>query len=171
MFIIVEKPFNDEDIYAVFIKELKISTGDEIRRYIEFLDVKFPLQKIYMDTTGGFGTVYDELMTKPALSYKLVSCNFASSLDGRPFKEVMFSNLKALMEKRVKNLPGGLHIPNHRKLIYELIDLRYEPADSGKLKIHHSERGHDDFADALGLACLLFRQHEGSSYEPTWYVA
>ena len=46
-----------------------------------------------------------------------------------------------------------LIIPNNKKLIYELLDLRYEIMSNGDLKIHHSEKGHDDYPDALALAC------------------
>jgi len=50
-----------------------------------------------------------------------------------------------------------LHLPDNKKLLYQLIDLRYELKTNGGLKIHHSERGHDDYPDALAIACLYFR--------------
>jgi hypothetical protein len=71
----------------------------------------------------------------------------------------MYSNLKILMEA------GKLKIPNHKKLILQLLDLRYEATSSGQLKIHHSERGHDDLTDGLALACLYFKPKK--SYIPT----
>ena len=51
--------------------------------------------------------------------------------------------------------------PNHKKLIFELKDFRYETAPSGHLKLHHSEGGHDDFVDALACAAhgLRGRSH------------
>ena len=52
---------------------------------------------------------------------------------------------------------GRIKFPNHKKLLYQLADLRYEIVSSGDLKIHHSEKGHDDYPDALALACWYFK--------------
>ena len=71
----------------------------------------------------------------------------------------MYSNLKLWMEK------GLLALPNHKKLLYELKDFRYELTDSGGLKLHHSERGHDDYPDALALACLYFKDNLEGEYQ------
>jgi len=32
------------------------------------------------------------------------------------------------------------------------------------MKIHHSDKGHDDYPDALALACLYFKE-EDSDYD------
>jgi len=71
----------------------------------------------------------------------------------------IYSNLKKLMSQ------GKIKIPNNKKLIYQLMDLRYEVMSSGDLKIHHSEKGHDDYPDALALACWATKDGEG--YSPT----
>ena len=60
---------------------------------------------------------------------------------------------------------GKLKLPNHKKLIYELLDLKYEISSSGNMKIHHSERGHDDYADSLALAVYDFKPRK--QYIPT----
>ena len=39
--------------------------------------------------------------------------------------------------------------PNHPKLIAQLRDFRYELTDRQNVKLHHSDRGFDDFCDAL----------------------
>ena len=70
-------------------------------------------------------------------------------------KEDIFSNLKLLMEQ------GKLKIPDHKKLIYQLKDFRYETTPTGNLKLHHSEGGHDDLVDALACAAHGIR---GKSY-------
>ena len=41
--------------------------------------------------------------------------------------------------------------------MYQLLDLRYERSVNGRLKISHSERGHDDFPTALALAAWCMR--------------
>mgnify|MGYP001610464669 CR=1 FL=1 len=46
------------------------------------------------------------------------------------------------------------------------MDLRYEIVSSGQLKLHHSERGHDDFPDALALACWYWKGEEIETYTP-----
>lgn len=71
----------------------------------------------------------------------------------------MYSNLKKLMNQ------GKLKFPNHKKLIFQLRDLRYEMTSSGGMKIHHSENKHDDYPDALALACWAAKEDE--YYKPT----
>ncbi|MFB6198811.1 MAG: hypothetical protein ABEI52_11175, partial [Halobacteriaceae archaeon] len=45
-----------------------------------------------------------------------------------------------------------LTIPNHRRLVDELTSLEFEFTQHGYMKVHHPERGHDDFADSLAFA-------------------
>lgn len=71
----------------------------------------------------------------------------------------MYSNLKKLMNQ------GKIKFPNHKKLVFQLMDLRYEVISNGNLKLHHSDRGHDDYPDALALACWACRNEE--IYKPT----
>jgi hypothetical protein len=59
----------------------------------------------------------------------------------------MYSNLKKLMNQ------GKIKFPMHKKLIYQLLDLRYELTSSGGMKLHHPENKFDDYPDALALAC------------------
>lgn len=73
-------------------------------------------------------------------------------------KQDMYSNLKKLMNQ------GRLKFPNHRKLIYQLMDFRYEMTSSGEMKLHHAENKHDDYCDALALACWACR--ESFEYKP-----
>jgi len=160
VFVVLEKPFDEEDIFVAFIKEIKHNLLNEAADYIKFLDNTFHFEKIYIDTTGLGSGVFDFLTVDDSFSYRCVDCTFSSSLNGKPFKEVIYSNLKMLLEKNIKKQPGGLHLPNHKKLLYQLLDLRYEIANNGRIKIHHSERGHDDYADALALACLYFKPSE-----------
>jgi len=70
----------------------------------------------------------------------------------------MYSNLKKLMNQ------GKIKFPNHKKLVYQLLDLRREVMSNGNLKIHHSDKGHDDYPDALALACWACKDEE--EYRP-----
>lgn len=119
---------------------------------VKVLNEKYKFRKIYCDYTGiGEGAV------------DFLKENLPSCVQGIRFtlqsKHDMYSNLKILMES------GKLKIPNHKKLRAQLLDIRYEVTSSGLLKIHHSDRGHDDLPDALALACLHFKPRK--AYSPT----
>ena len=77
------------------------------------------------------------------------------------FKMDIFSNLKKLMNQ------GKLKFPNHKKLVFQLRDLRYERTSSGDLKIHHSDNRFDDYPDALALACWVAT--ENVMWSPSLY--
>jgi len=77
------------------------------------------------------------------------------------FKMDIYSNLKKLMNQ------GKLKFPNHKKLIFQLRDLRYERMSSGDIKIHHSENRFDDYPDALALACWVAT--ENVDWSPSLY--
>ncbi len=145
-FIVIEQEMNGK-IKVNFIEDTKHKlTTDAIGR-VKILNEKYNFEMIYLDETGLGAGPTDVLMET------------MSNVEGLTFtlksKQDLYSNLKKLMEQ------GKLKIPNVRKLLYQLADLRYEVASSGDLKIHHAERGHDDFADALALACWYFKDAIG----------
>ena len=129
----------------------------EIVGKVKELDIKYNYVKILLDKTGMGSGPSDWL--KESLGggghddYRVDALIFTvqSKMD-------IFSNLKKLMEQ------GKLKIPEHRKLIYQLLDFRYELTSNGNMKLHHSERGHDDYPDALALACWACKDEE--SYRP-----
>jgi hypothetical protein len=121
------------------------------------LDEKYGYNKILLDKTGmGSGPsdwLAESLGGDGHDDYRVDALVFTlqSKMD-------IYSNLKKLMEQ------GKIKFPNHRKLVYQLLDLRYELTSSGGMKLHHSERGHDDYPDALALACWACKD-EGN-YRP-----
>lgn len=119
---------------------------------VKQLDEKYSFDRICLDQTG-LGAGPTDMLTEE-FGYKVEGITFTMQS-----KEDLYSNLKKMMEQ------GRLKIPNNRDLYYELSDLRYEVASSGHLKLHHSERGHDDYPDALALACWACKDEEG--YSPT----
>jgi len=141
---------------VVFIKEVPKNTMDQAIDYILFLHNKFHFKKIICDQTGLGAGVVDVLSKKLNSPKQLSQTNYNQKLDdydiviGLTFtvrtKEDIFSNLKVLMEQ------GKLKIPDHKKLIYQLKDFRYETTASGNIKLHHSDGGHDDLVDALACA-------------------
>ena len=119
------------------------------------MDVKYDFEKIHIDETGVGGGIVDALV-EVFDSSKIVGLTFTMQM-----KMDLFSNLKKLFEQ------GKLKIPNHRKLIFELCDIRYTITSNKQLKIHHPERhnAHDDFVDSLCCAVWAF-QGDSGQYVP-----
>jgi len=152
VFIILEKPFGEEIIYVVYIEEMKHRHLNEAVGKVKFLDAKFHFHKIYLDETG-LGSGPTDMLREHFGGFKVQGVYFTIKS-----KQDLYSNLKRMMEQK------QLKIPNYRKLLFQLADLRYEVTSSGNLKIHHSERGHDDFPDALALACFHYTVKSKSEY-------
>ena len=132
---------------------------------VEALHSTWGFRGIYIDASGiGAGAV--DVLKKKGLPLKNLSNFYGASQTGAgvPFtlqnKEQLYKNLKLQMET------GRLKYPNHEKLIRQLSDMLYEYTEGGHLKIHHPENGHDDFPDALALACAFSLR---SGYRP--YIA
>lgn len=151
VYIVVEKPWDEEKLYVVYLHEQKHQLLNQAVGFIKRLHKKFGFKRIITDETG-LGSGPTDLLREELGG---VVQGFRFTLTS---KEDMYSNLKRLMENDM------LRIPNHRKLLYQLADLRYELTSSGGVKIHHSERGFDDFCDGLALACLFFQSRPPSTY-------
>ena len=154
VFVILEKPFDDDKVYLVYMEETRKQYITQSINRVCRLESHFNFDKIYLDYTGlGVGPV-DVLKTKIA-PHKIVPFKFTMQS-----KEDLYNNLKLLMER------GMLKIPDNKKLFYELCDLRYEYAANAKnIKIHHSDNGHDDYPDALALAALYFKPQRRARFE------
>lgn len=132
VFMVIEENWQDQALYVVYIEEMRHKLLTEIAGRAKILDSKFNFKKIMIDDTGLGSGVVDIL--KESVGTKVEGITFTIGS-----KEDMYSNLKLLFEK------GRLKIPCHKKLLYQLQDLRYEVTPNGGVKIHHSERGFDDF--------------------------
>lgn len=156
--IILEKPYGKEDVFIKYVKEIRKVTLDKMVGEILLLQRKFQCQKIYLDSTGLGSGPTDMLGTVSELVGKVVEVNFASNIDKKPAKEVMYNNVKRMMLYSMAEKKGGLYFIRNKKLLHQLLQLRYELLASGKIRILHPPRGHDDYTDALALACLHFRK-------------
>ena len=150
--IVVEQ--DREGMKVNWIEETKGERLTETIGGIKILNEKYNFTKMYLDETG-LGAGPTDMLIEDFGSDRVEGMTFTVQS-----KEDMYSNLRKLMEQ------GKLKIPNYPKLIYQLMDLRYEKMSSGHLKLHHSERGHDDYPDALALACWFFKGEEVESYTP-----
>ena len=131
----------------------KLKLTEAIGR-IKILNIKYNFIKMYLDETGLGAGPTDMLVEEFGVDrVEGMTFTIQSKMD-------MYSNLKKLMEQ------GKLKLPNNKKLLYQLMDLRYETTSSGQLKLHHSERGHDDYPDALALACWYWKGEEVEVYQP-----
>lgn len=151
VFIIIEKDWIKQSLKVVYIIETKHKLLTDAIGRIKNIDKEFNLKRIIVDETGLGAGVFDVL--KEALGFKVEGITFTVKS-----KQDIYSNLKMHMES------GRLKFPYHKKLFYELSDLRYELASSGDFKLHHSERGHDDYPSALALACSYFRIRQKYSF-------
>lgn len=144
-FVVLEKKFTEDRVKVVFIDELSNSSLTETIGRAILLDSKFNFEKIYIDETGLGAGVTDVLKERLG----------ANKIEGVTFtvnsKQDMFHNLELLMQQK------RLAIPNHKKLIFELLSIKYKISETGNYKIYHDPKAHDDLACALALASLHFR--------------
>lgn len=152
VFIVAEKQWpNGQDIKIIDIIETKHKLLTEAVGRIKALHKKYQFRRIYLDETGLGAGPSDQL--KEELKATVVPITFTNKN-----KTDLYMNLKLLMEKQ------KIKFPNVEKLIYQLTDLRYEYSSEGNLKLHHSDRGFDDYPDSLALA--VWFAHGVGNYTP-----
>lgn len=151
VFVVVEKDSRGR-ARVNFIEATEHKKLTEAVGMIKLLDEKFGFVQIYLDETG-MGAGPTDFLVEQLGGYRVEGITFSIKT-----KQDMYSNLKKMMEQ------GNIKFPPNRKLLYQMADLRYELTSTGDMKIHHSERGHDDYPDALALACWYFKG-EGESHE------
>ncbi len=151
VFIIIEQDWRTRVLKVVNVIERKHGPLTEAIGIIKLLDKKYNFSKIVLDETG-LGSGPTDLL-KEQIGGKILPVTFTLKS-----KQDIYSNLKTLLESK------KLKLINDKKLIYQMKDLRYEVMSSGDIKIHHSERGHDDFPDALALAVYPFKIKKKQNY-------
>lgn len=146
---------NPTQLQAIKIVEMQQKELRDIQAHIEYLDAQFRCVKICVDKNGLGEKLVEDLRAN--LGSKVVGVNFTliSKMD-------LYNNLKLKMEK------GYIRIPRHQKLIWQLKEIIWEKSEfEDKFKIHHPERGHDDFPDSLALAIYPF---SSSQRNITWGI-
>ena len=135
---------------------------------LQDIDRKYNLEKLYIDKTGlgegpadwiGMEIGYDKVED--------IRFSTVSKMD-------MYSNLKMWLQKRKVTYSGKekietptLILPDNKMLLREMMELRYERMPNKTIKIHHpdGDKYHDDYVDALALACLWLKEEETEEYE------
>ena len=155
VFLVIEEDWQLGSLKVVAVAEQNHKKLTEAIGLIKMMHRAFQFERIVLDATG-MGAGPTDLL-KEELGDVVLEVYFTIKS-----KQDIYSNLKLMMEK------GILKFPRHKRLIYEALDLRYEVSSSGNIKIHHSERGHDDVIDSLSLAVWPFGA-ESSYYKPVFF--
>lgn len=129
-------------------------------------------QGIYVDETSLGGGVVDSLV-EGKIPVTPVTFNEKCKISSNPGdsnKEAMYKNLKWLMEKNAdivdwniknKNMAPKeliLAIPNNKRLIQQLSELKFKYSEGNTLMVFHPEdsKAHNDFTDSLCLCLYKF---------------
>lgn len=132
------KRYNKEFIEQIDMEiRSKISVPETVRR-IKVLNNRWQFKKIYIDTGGVGGGVYDIALETDGLRHKVVSIDNASktiSLDSkqhrRLLKEDLYDNLKRLMEQGKVKLFNDMDIYNS----LASVQFEYKSEDSTQIRI------------------------------------
>ena len=152
VFIIIEEDWQSDILKVVHIEETQHKLLTDAIGRVQALNNRFRFTKIFLDETGLGAGPSDVLRERIGHVVEPITFTLKSKQD-------IYSNLKSQMEN------GRVKFPPVKKLISELLDLKYEYTESGNIKIHHSERGHDDYCDALALAVYNFKP--AGTYKPS----
>jgi len=152
VFIVLEIT-NKDEVRVNFIDYYEKNRPREIVGKVKVLDEKYNFEKVYIDKTGQ-GEGPEDWLKETLSEERVEGIRFTVQT-----KEDIYSNLKKLMNQKLK-------FPDHKKLVFQLLDLRYEIGSSGNLKIHHPEGRYDDYPDALALACWYLKGSREEVYTP-----
>lgn len=153
-FVVLEKPFNSEKCFLVYMEVHNYNKLTEAIGRILYLHSIFNFKKIYIDTTGLGGGVTD------VLTEKISNGVIEEVMFTKNTKAEMFYNLKLLMQQQ------KIHIPNYvtdsnslsKTLYYQLLEIHQEFTGNSEIpKIYHTSTSHDDLVCALCLAALHFK--------------
>lgn len=153
VYIILEKRYDKDHWVVNYVEEVASNMLYEVTDHIRLLHEKYNFNSMYLDYTGLGTGPGDDLIRSHSNIVKPIRFTNQSKHD-------MYSNLNIQLNKKKILLPIS-----HKKLLYQLKDLRYtktvdKDADTGTgmIKIHHPNGGHDDFPDALALATLALKK-------------
>jgi hypothetical protein len=166
--VVLEIDHMRDEIRIAEIFNLLKNKPRQLVQMLKDIDMKYNLEKLYIDKTG-LGEGPADWIGMEIGDDKVEDIRFSavSKMD-------MYSNLKMMIQKRKKVQMGEdivemptLILPKNKKLLGQLMDLRYEVRPNKTVKISHPEgaKYHDDYPDALALACLYFKDCDDSEYD------
>lgn len=139
----------DNNAVAVLIESTSKKPVTEVIGRVQNLHSAFDFKSIHMDETG-LGAGATDVLLDQGLPLRSMDRGDRSGVSFTlKNKSDMYRNLKLLMEQK------KLRYPYHEKLLRQMGDLQYTVTAAGLLNIHHPNRtnAHDDYTDALALAC------------------
>ena len=157
-----------QEYRIIEIRHLDKNKPRELVVMLQDIDNKYNLERLYIDKTG-LGEGPADWIGMEIGDEKVEDIRF-----GITSKMDMYSNLKMWIQKRKTKMVNGemvevpsLLLPDNKKLLREMTELRYERMPNKTIKIHHPEGGkyHDDYSDALALACLYLKEEVEVEYE------
>lgn len=151
VYVVIEEDWQSGQLRVRYIEEQHHKALTDAIGRIQVLDSKFHFRQILVDETGLGAGVSDVLKEK--IGGRVTGVVFTIQS-----KEDMYSVLRVLLEQ------GRLRIPNHRKLVYQLRDLRYKVTELGHVKISAPEGGFDDYPSALCLAAYHFKPRQRHAF-------
>jgi hypothetical protein len=161
LFLVLEKGpgevSRDNRLKLVWIEECQNMRLTHSAGQIVALNNYFQFEQIVLDETGLGSGPTDTL-------HEMKLGNVQSIVMGIQNKEVIYNNLRKMLEE------GKLLLPNHRKLLYQMVNLLYEYRSTGHVSFHHSEeKVHDDYPDTLALAVSGFAKRQ--VYSDDFFIA
>jgi phage FluMu gp28-like protein len=156
--IIVVVAFDGLNLRVVDLVEVSGSYPEQRDLALSFIS-RYKPRKVLVDATG-IGNVFLDFLHKDFDSFSFGSIIEGYVMSGKAKATELYPNLKLLFSaQRIK-------IPMHTQMDIELRELRKHVTTSGNIMIHHPPRGHDDYPDALALACLAARPFGRTVGEP-----
>ena len=151
---VIMKAYYDGNAYNVFdiYSEAKSPPGTLVGKIIHLAD-EFDKEKnilfadeVYIDCIGVGSDVYGGV----AKNIKSITTTIPAHFGKSATKDKRFKNKKAEMYFRLSKIfnAGLISIPENKTLIRELLSMKFEYDDTGKMKIIDPEKS-PDFADAL----------------------
>ena len=166
--VILEINSMKQEYRIIEIRHLDKNKPRELVVMLQEIDAKYNLERLYIDKTG-LGEGPSDWIGMEIGDEKVEDIRFStvSKMD-------MYSNLRSWIQKRkIKEVDGEmkevpcLMLPDNKNLLREMTELRYEKMPNKTVKIHHPEgnKYHDDYSDALALACLWLKDEEDLEYD------
>ena len=157
-----------QEYRVIEMRHLDKNKPRELVVMLQEIDEKYNLERLYIDKTG-LGEGPSDWIGTLIGDDKVEDIRFStvSKMD-------MYSNLRSWIQKRKEKMVNGemkevpcLMLPDNKFLLREMMELRYERMPNKTVKIHHPEgnKYHDDYSDALALACLWLKDEMSNEYE------
>lgn len=148
--VVVEQLAFGGDCFVCFMETYQGQSLSHTIGRVKQLDKMFNFKRVMIDETGLGAGVVDSL--KESVGHRIEGVTFTQDS-----KSEMFTNLKLMMQQKKLIIQNKNMSEMGKKLVYELLIINQEVLETGKIKLSHDERSHDDLVCALALAAFYFK--------------